>query len=362
MAILLVGNTDKSVEKYREVLHKRGSYTKRYQRDLDSGLMLPQPDDYRIVKATFKTLPPATKQAAEDNTDDKPDEVRIAGVANENAVDRMDERLEPAGLDNENFKLNPVLLADHLYFTRAVIGKVENVTPEDDGVKFIAVLGFGLVADMTEAQRDIRSLVKQGLLQTVSVGFIPLKIKVPEFDKDGRLIEPAVILQWELLEISIVAVPANAGSTFEMKALAKRFAYLSDTSHVNPGKNIKVLTADQTASKNNSSTNPKNIPSQKTYNDDDEEEKRHMEELKELIAELLGLVKTQSETQAKHNADVLKLLKKGSGSDDDDDDDDPEKTLKKIKTSIKDIADSCKKNSDDIGSIAKVLNDKLLNT
>lgn len=216
MAIEIIGSpTD--VKRYRKLLHEQGYYTKRFQKEIDSGLMLPKHDDYRVLKAQFHPVMKGQKKFEPE------DDVIISGVANQNAVDRMDERLEPSGVDIDNFMKNPVLLIDHLYLTRATVGDVKEVMPEHDGVKFLAKIGDPNAAPLTETQREIRSLVAQKLLQTVSVGFIPHKIRAPEFDADGKLVEPAVILQWELLELSIVAVPANPGSTFEMRNITQRF-------------------------------------------------------------------------------------------------------------------------------------------
>jgi HK97 family phage prohead protease len=137
----------------------------------------------------------------------------IAGVANANIIDRMCEVLDPVGIELESFSKNSQLLAHHSYYHP--IGQVEDITPEDDGVKFKAWIGDPEKAELTPMQKEIRSLVSQGILRTVSVGFIPKKIRPPLFDDQGNMTEPMVIERWELLELSVVAVPCNQGSTFE---------------------------------------------------------------------------------------------------------------------------------------------------
>lgn len=139
----------------------------------------------------------------------------IAGVANANIIDRVQERLDPVGLDIQNYMKNRQLLAHHSYYHP--IGQVEELMVQEDGVYFSAWIGDPSQAELTDMQREIRSLVAQGILRTVSVGFIPKKIKAPLFGENGELQEPAVIEQWELLELSIVAVPCNQDSVFQVK-------------------------------------------------------------------------------------------------------------------------------------------------
>jgi hypothetical protein len=139
----------------------------------------------------------------------------IAGVANANIVDRVQERLDPVGLDIQNYLKNRQLLAHHSYYHP--VGQVEDLMVQEDGVHFTAWIGDPAKGELTDMQREIRSLAAQGILRTVSVGFIPKKIKAPLFGENGELQEPAVIEQWELLELSIVAVPCNQDSVFEVR-------------------------------------------------------------------------------------------------------------------------------------------------
>lgn len=261
MSLIIVGNP-KDVERYKKQRGVVGGVDpstgqnvaygglKRFGPDAAQRLGQNNPwvkygPEFRMGLATFKTVKP---QGREYNDTDR---ITIMGIANANIIDRYDERLAPEGVITATFTSNPVLLVDHAYWTAAVVGRVTNITPEHDGVKFEAYVGdpgaVGGIQNLTEQQRNTRSLVAQGLLQTVSVGFIPKKIQAPVYDKDGRMIEPAVILQWELLELSIVAIPANPGSIFEMKqyALALNTTGSSGGVDVNAG-----LTATAVMSKN----------------------------------------------------------------------------------------------------------------
>jgi hypothetical protein len=152
----------------------------------------------------------------------RPDEkLWLYGIANANIVDRMEERLEPRGCDIISYMKNPQLLAHHSYYHP--IGQVVELDIQEDGVKFQAWIGDPSVAELTPMQKEIRSLVAQRILKTVSVGFIPKKVKAPVFGSNGELEEPCVIEDWEMLELSIVAVPCNQASLFEIKDI-KSFA------------------------------------------------------------------------------------------------------------------------------------------
>lgn len=224
MAVEIIGKP-KNVRRYREYLHSQGVLTKRFMQALkDSGHpVVKKPEGFRTFNGSIGDVYNVKTVNGVDRIEKKlsPDEkLYIRGIANANIIDRMDERLEPAGVDIENFMKNRVLLLDHLYVASATVGRVISLSPESEGVKFEAFVGDPSRAELTQPQKDARSLIAQRLLQTVSVGFIPHKVRAPEFGDDGRLIEPAVILEWELLELSVVAVPANAGSVFEIGNLS----------------------------------------------------------------------------------------------------------------------------------------------
>lgn len=141
----------------------------------------------------------------------------IAGMANANIVDRMDERVDPRGLDATDYIKNMQLLAHHSYCSP--VGQVEELDIREDGVHFTAWVGDPEKAPLTDMQKEIRSLIAQGILKTVSIGFIPKKIRAGAYDDKGNIVEPWVIEEWELLELSVVAIPANQDSIFEMKGL-----------------------------------------------------------------------------------------------------------------------------------------------
>ncbi len=112
--------------------------------------------------------------------------------------DREGDILEPAGVVLDNYRKNPIVLWSHAYNALPIgqslrIGPVGNLRIEAD-VKFAP----------TEFAQQVKILVDQGFIRTASVGFRSLAPAEP-LDTGGYR-----YTSWELLEWSIVNVPANA--------------------------------------------------------------------------------------------------------------------------------------------------------
>lgn len=137
----------------------------------------------------------------------------IRGVANANEVDRMNEVLDPTGIQADSYMKNPVMLLQHNH--SAPIGLTTMLKPESTGILTEGWVGDPAAAPLTGDQEKARSLVIQKILRAFSVGFIPHEIRMPTYNDQGMQVDPAKILIWEILENSIVAVPCNAGSLFE---------------------------------------------------------------------------------------------------------------------------------------------------
>lgn len=167
------------------------------------------------IKLTSKFTDPKTGEERPGLDQSKP--LKIAGIANAAIVDRVNEMLDPRGAVLQNYLKNPKILADHDYTKD--IGLATLVEARDEGLYFEADIGYPDLAPLTEAQVENRSLIAQGIRRTVSVGFIPLEMTPAEFNEAGELIKPAVYTKWELLEISVVSVPCNADSIFQLKEL-----------------------------------------------------------------------------------------------------------------------------------------------
>lgn len=119
----------------------------------------------------------------------------IAGiVGSTGAIDRQGESLNPNGWQIDNYKKNPVVLYGHDYKVNRPVGKAVNVYVE--GNKLL----FDVQFNDTQLGQEVFSLMQNGYLNAVSVGFIPL-----EYGNDGEF----TYQKMELLELSVVPVPAN---------------------------------------------------------------------------------------------------------------------------------------------------------
>jgi HK97 family phage prohead protease/HK97 family phage major capsid protein len=128
-------------------------------------------------------------------------------VLSDDTLDRYGDIVEPSGWDLKWFKKNPIALFGHS--ASFPIGRWEDIRVE--GGKLMARLEFA--AKGTSARIDeLTSLVEQGILRAVSVGFRPL-----EYDqlKNGGV----KYTKQELLETSLVSVPANPSALAVAKSL-----------------------------------------------------------------------------------------------------------------------------------------------
>lgn len=101
--------------------------------------------------------------------------------------------------DLKSFKKNPVLLDSHNYGSiEHIIGKVKKITQKP------SLNGTVEFATMNPKGQLAQAMADAGYINATSIGFIP-----KEFDDKGN------ITKSELLEISVVSVPANAQALFE---------------------------------------------------------------------------------------------------------------------------------------------------
>lgn len=125
----------------------------------------------------------------------------ISGVANATTVDRIGDLIPKSAWKLENFLKNPVMLWEHC--SANPIGRVLIVEARDDGLYFEAEIG-SKTGKITERQEEIIALLRQGVLKSFSVGFIPKSIE--------RKDDVSIVKEAELLEISLVSVPMNQDS------------------------------------------------------------------------------------------------------------------------------------------------------
>lgn len=126
----------------------------------------------------------------------------IEGYANTVDKDRVSDVVLPEAFAETlpRYMENPVLLFQHNW--DIVIGKILSATIDEKGLKIKAYISQAADCD------DIRTKVKERILRTFSIGYNELDADFNEATKTN------VIKKLELLEISIVTIPANTMATF----------------------------------------------------------------------------------------------------------------------------------------------------
>ena len=122
----------------------------------------------------------------------------------EKAVDRHGEVVEPQGAKLENYLTNPIVLFGHGMGNQVPIGKLDTTTIHISDESIEADVIFDESGDDPFAKM-IASKVKNGFLNAGSIGFKPLEIS-EEKGLDGQT--GVTHTKWELMEFSIVPIPA----------------------------------------------------------------------------------------------------------------------------------------------------------
>lgn len=117
-------------------------------------------------------------------------------------VDRHGDIVVTAGIDTTNFEQNPVLLLNHNWWGLP-IGKWAGLTRHAKRLDGTA----HFVGDLSDEAEAVWRLVDGGALRACSIGFYP-KLVEGIYDAD-RSLTGFRILESELLECSVVTIPAN---------------------------------------------------------------------------------------------------------------------------------------------------------
>lgn len=143
---------------------------------------------------------------------------RIVAKITTASVDRDGEVLIPQGMNAKEYEKNPVLFYNHDYANP--IGTVKRLKRTNDAV--IGELKFAKRPDNYQGDffpQFVETLVKQGIIKGVSVGFVAenggqrLASKADR-SKFGDGIKK-VFNKWKLLEVSIAPLPANQDALIE---------------------------------------------------------------------------------------------------------------------------------------------------
>jgi HK97 family phage prohead protease len=145
-----------------------------------------------------------------------------AVVGSTNVLDRMGDKIDQSGWDLKYYKkTNPTVLWGHNIKTeRPPIGKALKVWIENRGKKD-ARLMFKIQFDLQDNfASEIFRKVKEGFINTVSVGFNPVEWEEIETKKESSFGGKKYTKQ-ELLELSFVPVPANPEASVILRTMSK---------------------------------------------------------------------------------------------------------------------------------------------
>lgn len=132
-------------------------------------------------------------------------------IASKEIKDRQSEIVKIAGINLKNFRLNPVILFAHNY-SDLPIGKATKITKDGDELK----VRIQFAEPETYAFADTCfKLVSGGFLSALSIGFQPDYKQVVYDEKNNTRIFNST----ELLEISLVSVPAQQAALISSKAM-----------------------------------------------------------------------------------------------------------------------------------------------
>lgn len=125
-------------------------------------------------------------------------------------IDRVRDRIEPKAFRKtirEKVSSGQVKLLDsHVPTLSNVLGTVTKAKETDKGLWIQAK-----IASVARAQ-DVKTLVREGHIDSLSIGYIPVNYHFEEAD-DGRKIR--VLTEVKLVEVSVVAFPANPRAVIE---------------------------------------------------------------------------------------------------------------------------------------------------
>lgn len=168
-------------------------------------------------------------------------------VLSDGTVDRYGDIVDPEGWVLTNFKKNPIALFGHS--SNFPIGKWSDLRVE----------AGKLIGKLTLAKRgtsyridELIGLVEQGILRAVSVGFRPIKSE--PIDPE-RPYGPQKYVKQELLETSLVSVPANPAALARAKSLniSDEIIRLAFGEHAEMGRADTTQTGEHAVSQPNNS-------------------------------------------------------------------------------------------------------------
>lgn len=136
---------------------------------------------------------------------------KIVFIASDETLDRQGEVIPLESWDLKNYRKNPVLLVNHDYMVQNIVGKARNLKIDKNKSSGKGAMTFEpTFHGITQLSKEVEQMVKEGVLNTVSVGFIR-RGPMADGEKDTN----------ELIEISFVPVPANPSASQLSVLMAK---------------------------------------------------------------------------------------------------------------------------------------------
>lgn len=130
-------------------------------------------------------------------------------IASDGSIDRYNEVIQPAGWQLDNFRANPVIPDCHNYSSISkILGRAKSVQVKEVSGRQALVNRVAFCTDNPMGNLAYK-MAKAGFIRSQSVGFIPLEWQ----NGIGKDQPDRTYTKTELLEISLVVVPANPGAT-----------------------------------------------------------------------------------------------------------------------------------------------------
>lgn len=141
------------------------------------------------------------------------DERAVRVVITTGAVDRDGDTLNPNGWILKNYRKNPVVLWAHDYRSLPI---ARNMSIDVEDGRLVAVPKF-VEPDLNPLAETVLQMIKRRYLNAASVGFLPHEWKEPTEERGPR--RGVDFTRQELLEYSIVPVPANPEALVEARSV-----------------------------------------------------------------------------------------------------------------------------------------------
>lgn len=156
-------------------------------------------------------------------------------VANEESVDRMGDIIRQAGWDHRDFKKNPIALWAH-NDRGFPIGTVDDIEISSQKTPRLLETIEYLPPEVSEEADQVWRLVDAGVIKGVSVGFRPVKTKIPKNEEERKALGlgPIGVLyeKQAQLELSNCSIPCHQNALATRSLVTKALGELVDAKKI----------------------------------------------------------------------------------------------------------------------------------